>query len=166
MDNICSCVALISFYYLVPTHHRSTIQFFWILRAGRCWEHWGYGASLLMLYSISFSSFVLFFLVCFYSCSRSNPSCIQWFLFCCFIWLVGWLGLLLCFSLFRFILLHFPHFFSLKKILLQFPYFPFYVCVCGSSVVWFKHKHVSYFDSSSVVFIVHETISYPWKSKR
>ena len=135
MDNICSCVALISFYYLVPTHHRNTIQFFWILRAGRCWEHWGYGASLLMLYSISSSSFVLFFLVCFYSCSRSNPSCIQWFLFCCFIWLVGWLGLLLCLFL-----SFYPSSFSLTfsiKILLYVAQFPYLPCVYVILVLWF-----------------------------
>lgn len=80
--------------------------------------------------------------------------------FCCFIWLLGWLGLLLCFFSFHFTLLRFLPLFS-RKILLyvaQFPFFFFFFSFFTLSpfmsvyvVLWLEHKHVSYFNSSSVV---------------
>ena len=177
MDNICSfCIDIILFYYLVPVHHRSIIRFSGFLRA-RCWEHSRYEAFILIdafffffFFHFSFCSLLVFFLffffffflhfsfcsllVCFmfYSCSRSNFFCTQWF-FCSFMYLVGWVARFATMS-FSFIspFFIFPYFFDKNSAICSTVSLSS-LCLCdsGSVVLWLEHKHVSYFNFSSVV---------------
>ena len=154
MDNICSfCIDIILFYYLVPVHHRSIIQFFGFLRA-RCWEHSRYEAFILIdAFFFFFPSFFILFSssFMFYSCSRSN-FCTQWF-FCSFMYLVGWVARFATMS-FSFILpfFIFPYFFDKNSAICSTVSLSS-LCLCdsGSVVLWLEHKHVSYFNFSSVV---------------
>ena len=151
MDNICSfCIDIILFYYLVPVHHRSIIQFFGFLRA-RCWEHSRYEAFILIdafffFFFLHFSFCSLLVCFMFYSCSRSNFFCTQWF-FCSFMYLVGWVARFATMS-FSFILpfFIFPYFFDKNSAICSTVSLSS-LCLCdsGSVVLWFCGSVVLWF---------------------
>ena len=139
MDNICSfCIDIILFYYLVPVHHRSIIQFFGFLRA-RCWEHSRYEAFILIdaffFFFFLHFSFCSLLVLCFTLALAVTSSALNGFFVLLCIWLVGWLGLLLCLFL-----SFYPSSFSLTfsiKILLYVAQFPYLPCVYVILVLWF-----------------------------
>ena len=153
MDNICSfCIDIILFYYLVPVHHRSIIRFSGFLRA-RCWEHSRYEAFILIdafFFFFLHFSFCSLLVLCFTLALAVTSSALNGFFVLLCIWLVGWLGLLLC----LFLSFH-PSSFSLTfsiKILLYVAQFPYLPCVYVILVLWFCGSVVLLFCGSIVLW--------------